>query len=163
VEKRPKKNELAPTLASFTPPCFSTGESTPWEPDMCEPLPCQLPSAQRLELVEEAMAKMPTREQEPAAQDFSELDAELTEARRIAGELVRLHRDGAIRSQKDAGFYAQLLRDFGAAYTGPVSSVPQDASGPYVPTAIQLVRVPRGLTREERQRSLQKDLDDMAA
>ena len=85
------------------------------------------------------------------------------EARRIAAELVRLHKDGAIASQADAMFYARLLCDFGAAYTGPVSSVPQDASGPYVPTAMQLVRVPRGLTREERQRSLQKDLDDAIA
>jgi hypothetical protein len=44
------------------------------------------------------------------------------EARRIAAELDRLHRDGAIASKSahdlDAVFYARLLRDFGAAYTG---------------------------------------------
>ena len=44
------------------------------------------------------------------------------EARRIAGELDRLHRDGAIASKAahdpDAVFYARLLRDFGATYTG---------------------------------------------
>jgi hypothetical protein len=45
-----------------------------------------------------------------------------TEARRIAAELARLHRDGAIASKSahdlDAIFYARLLRDFGATYTG---------------------------------------------
>ena len=45
-----------------------------------------------------------------------------TEARRIAAELARLHRDGAIASKSahdpDAVFYARLLRDFGATYTG---------------------------------------------
>jgi hypothetical protein len=45
-----------------------------------------------------------------------------TEARRIAAELDRLHRDGAIASKSahdlDAVFYARLLRDFGATYTG---------------------------------------------
>ena len=125
---------------------------------MSEPLPGEvLLSAQRLE----PMAKMPAGHEEPAAQDVSELDAgELTEARRIAGELVRLHRDGAIRSQKDASFYAHLLRDFGATYTGPVSN--NDGMirrAPYLPTKQQRVRVPRGLTMEER---VQKDLDDMA-
>ena len=44
------------------------------------------------------------------------------EARRIAAQLDRLHRDGAIASKSahdpDAVFYARLLRDFGATYTG---------------------------------------------
>ena len=44
------------------------------------------------------------------------------EARRIAAELNRLHRDGAIASKSahdpDAVFYAKLLRDFGAIYIG---------------------------------------------
>ena len=44
------------------------------------------------------------------------------EARRIAAELARLHRDGAIASKSahdpDAVFYARLLRDFGATYIG---------------------------------------------
>ena len=48
--------------------------------------------------------------------------ADEIEARRIAGELTRLHRDGAIASKAaldpDAVFYARLLRDFGATYTG---------------------------------------------
>jgi hypothetical protein len=52
------------------------------------------------------------------------------EAHRIAAELVRLHRDGAVASQADAMFYAHLLCDFGATYTGPVSSVPQDDLAP---------------------------------
>jgi hypothetical protein len=49
---------------------------------------------------EELIAKVPAKQEEPAAHDLSEMDAgELTEARHIAGELVRLHRDGAIRTQ----------------------------------------------------------------
>ncbi len=39
------------------------------------------------------------------------------EARRIAGELVRLHKAGAIKSEKDASFYANLIRRFGASFT----------------------------------------------
>jgi hypothetical protein len=35
-----------------------------------------------------------------------------------------------------------------------------DPAGPYVPTKQQHVHVPRGLTMEERQRFLQKDLED---
>jgi hypothetical protein len=85
------------------------------------------------------------------------------EAHRIAAELVRLHKDGTIRSQADARLYAHLLCDFDAAYTGPVSNTDDDDQpGRYMPTKEQLVRVPRGLTIEERQRFLQKDLDDMA-
>jgi hypothetical protein len=42
------------------------------------------------------------------------------EAKRIAGELSKLHRDGAISSPNDteAVFYACLIRDFGAGYSG---------------------------------------------
>jgi hypothetical protein len=81
------------------------------------------------------------------------------EAHRIAAELVRLHRDGGIASQADASFYAHLLRDFDATYTGPVSKTDEDDQlGRYMPTKQQLVRVPRRLTREERKRFLQEDL-----
>lgn len=48
--------------------------------------------------------------------------ADEAEARRIAVELDRLHRDGAIAtksaSDPDAVFYATLLRDFGGTYLG---------------------------------------------
>ena len=59
-------------------------------------------------------------------------------------------------------FYARLLCDFGATYTGPVEAASRRTPdrSPYVPTAMQLVRVPRGLTREERKRSLQEDLGE---
>jgi hypothetical protein len=84
------------------------------------------------------------------------------EARRIAAGLVRLHKDGAIASQADAMFYARLLRDFGATYLGPVEAASRRTpdQSPYVPTAMQFVRVPRGLTREGRQRFLQEDLGE---
>jgi hypothetical protein len=60
------------------------------------------------------------------------------EPKRIAAELMRLHRDGAIRSQHNAGG------------NGP---------GPYVPTKQQRVRILPGLTHEQRRRHLQEDLD----
>jgi hypothetical protein len=42
------------------------------------------------------------------------------EAERIAGELVKLHRDGAIKGTDDpeAGFYAQVIHIFGGTYLG---------------------------------------------
>jgi hypothetical protein len=54
---------------------------------------------------------------------FSESGVENeAEGRRIAAELDRLHRDGAIASKSaqdpDAVFYAKLLRDFRASYIG---------------------------------------------
>ena len=100
-----------------------------------------------------------------ACNDMNAVEQEFDgEARRIAGELVRLHKDGAIASQADAMFYARLLCDFGATYLGTVEAASRRTpdQSPYVPTAMQLVRVPRGLTREGRRRFLQKDLDDMA-
>jgi hypothetical protein len=53
------------------------------------------------------------------------------EARRIADELERLHRDGAIANKSvqdpDASFYANLLHGFDATYIGKVSSAPASA------------------------------------
>jgi hypothetical protein len=84
-----------------------------------------------------------------------------SEAKRIAHKLVELYHSGAIKEPVDASFFAHLLRDFDATYTGPVSKTDaDDPAGPYVPTKQQHVRVPRGLTMEERQRFLQKDLED---
>lgn len=42
------------------------------------------------------------------------------EAYRIAGELLKLHHDGAISgpADREAAFYACLIRDFGATYSG---------------------------------------------
>jgi hypothetical protein len=39
------------------------------------------------------------------------------EARRIADELVKLHEAGAIKSEQDASFYANLVHLFGASFT----------------------------------------------
>jgi hypothetical protein len=49
------------------------------------------------------------------------------EACRIAGELLKLHRDRAIWSaaDRDALFYACLIRDFGATYSGIASECGQ--------------------------------------
>ena len=86
--------------------------------------------------------------------------ADFKEARRIADELLKLHRDGAIKGPSDASFFARLIRDFGATYTAPKRTAVPDPAGPYVPTAMQRVRVSSGVSLEERQSFLQKDLDD---
>ena len=46
--------------------------------------------------------------------------AESGEAQRVAGELLKLHRDGAITGPSDpeAQFYAQLIHTFGGTYIG---------------------------------------------
>jgi hypothetical protein len=75
-------------------------------------------------------------------------------------ELVRLHKAGAIKSEQDASFYAHLIRDFGASFTirvglyVPKPGVPNgrtvsEPGKPYVPTAAQRVKVPRGLNRKQ--------------
>ena len=97
---------------------------------------------------------------QPVEPNPTENSADLNEARRIADELLKLHRDGAIKGAADASFFARLIRDFCATYTAPKRTAPPDPAGPYVPTAMQRVRVPSGLSLEERQSFLQKDLDD---
>jgi hypothetical protein len=42
------------------------------------------------------------------------------EARRIAEELVKLHESGAIKSEQDASFYANLVHLFGASFSAHV-------------------------------------------
>ena len=58
------------------------------------------------------------------------------EARRIADELVKLHEAGAIKSEQDASFYANLVHRFGASFTahvGPHVSKQGAANGLAVP------------------------------
>ena len=95
------------------------------------------------------------------------------EARRIAAELDRLHRDGAIASKAaldpDAVFYARLLRDFGATCTGRSGSrqnapkiLPDGEFAPR-PGAENQWKVPDpppGLNWAERQKFYMDDLRD---
>ena len=97
---------------------------------------------------------------EPVEPNPTKNSADHNEARRIADELLKLHRDGAIKGPADASFFDRLIRDFCATYAAPRRTAAPDPVGPYVPAAMQLVRVPRGLTMEERRALLQKDLDD---
>ena len=55
-------------------------------------------------------------------QSESGIDTDV-EARRIADELVKLHEAGAIKSEQDASFYANLVHLFGASFSAHV--VPQ--------------------------------------
>lgn len=71
--------------------------------------------------------------------DATENSVDFDEARRIAGELLKLHRDGAIKGAADASFFARLIRDFCATYTAPKRTAAPDPVGPYVPTAMQRV------------------------
>ena len=91
------------------------------EVDTSEPLPAPfLPSAPRAGGRPEVSAPSRTTASESHTPQLARDDE--AEARRIAGELDRLHRDGAIASKAahdpDAVFYAKLLRDFGAIYIG---------------------------------------------
>lgn len=80
------------------------------------------------------------------------------EAGRIATELSKLDRDGAIKSEQDASFYANLIRIFDATYTGPVGSTSPDHA---ILTDEQLVPPPpEGLSTEERAAYYQADLED---
>jgi hypothetical protein len=82
-----------------------------------------------------------------------ELSAEqLAEARRIAKELVKLHRDGAIKTAGDASFYANLIRDFGTTYAGP----PGSAAGEHSPGLVP--QPPHGISPQERIKFYQEDL-----
>jgi hypothetical protein len=83
-------------------------------------------------------------------------------AHRIAGELVKMHRDGAIKGADDpeAQFYSPVLHTFGGTYASKRSDKKEAPTGPYVPTKEQLVIVPPGLTRKERMKFLQDDLDE---
>ena len=96
------------------------------------------------------------------------------EARRIAGESVKLHKAGAIKSEQDASFYANLVRLFGASFTasvGPYAHKPGAPNGftvpepgkPYTPTAAQRVEIPRGLSRKQEAEFLARDLEEALA
>ena len=60
------------------------------------------------------------------------------EARRIAGELAKLHHAGAIKTEGDASFYANLVRDFGATYA-PQSAAALPSRGPRSAPALRHV------------------------
>lgn len=82
-----------------------TPEATRW-PTKPEPLP----GAAR------GPAENPERSVATVTEPLSE--AELAEARRVAGELVRLYRDGVIAGPDDpeARFYAHLIHTFQGAF-----------------------------------------------
>ena len=96
------------------------------------------------------------------------------EARRIVGQLVKLHKAGAIKSKQDASFHANLIRRFGASFTvrpWPVAAYPGVPNGrtvpepgkPSTPTAAQTVKVPRGLSRRQEAEFLARDLEEALA
>ena len=76
---------------------------------------------------------------EPVEPNRTESSTDLGEARRIADELRRLHRDGAIKGPADALFFASLLHSFGASYAGP----PTTSSGHLVPSTASASQVAR--------------------
>jgi hypothetical protein len=103
--------------------------------------------------------------QEPERTGATGADDESGEAQRVAGELVKLHRDGAFADASDleARFYAQVLHVFGGTYAtnrpDKKEAAPAPGLGPYVATKEQGVVVPPGLTAKERMKFLQDDLD----
>ena len=91
------------------------------------------------------------------AEPLEEFDVK---ASRIAGELVKLHRDGAIKGPADALFFACLIRDFSATYSA-IDSNELKTSPPI--SLNQRVRVPHGLSRKQHECFVQKDLEDAIA
>ena len=143
------------------------------EVDTSEPLPAPfLPPAPRLAGGRpEVSAPSRTTASECHTPQLSRGDE--IEARRIAGELDRLHRDGAIASKSahdlDAVFYARLLRDFGATCTGrsgPRQNAPkilpdgEFAPRPAAENQWKVPDPPPGLNWAERQKFYMDDLRD---
>ncbi len=87
---------------------------------------------------------------------------QLAEARRIAGELVKLHQRGIVKDATDpeARFYAAMIHQFGGTVTIEAGDRTNETSNdkPTKLTAAQLVRVPYGLRGKALHDYLQKDL-----
>src|SRR5262245_8978415 len=89
--------------------------------------------------------------------------AEPSEAKRIAAELVNLWCQGLVKDDPEAAFYASLIHQFGASFTGkgpgaaPNGRTMPKKGQPYKPSAEQLVHIPQGLTRKEREAFLARD------
>ena len=79
----------------------------------------------------------------------------------MADELLKMYQDGVVSGPDDpeASFCAKVIYMFGGTYTPTRSEKKEDPTGPYKPTKEQLVVVPPGLTRKEREKFLQDDLD----
>jgi hypothetical protein len=78
------------------------------------------------------------------------------EAQRIAAELVRFHRAGAVKNEQDTEFYANVIKAFDATYVGSTSPSPDEATL----TDEQLVPPPPdGLSAEELAAYYQEDLE----
>jgi hypothetical protein len=84
---------------------------------------------------------------------------QLTEARRIAGELVKLHKRGAVKDATDpeACFCATLLQTFGGTV---VDAGDKPTEPPTKLTNEQKVRIPAGLRGRALADYLQRDLED---
>ena len=89
---------------------------------------------------------------------------QLTEARRIAGELVKLHTRGIVKSADDpeARFHAAMIHQFGGTVIDGDKSTPDDTpvDKPVKLTAEQKVKVPPGLRGRALNDYLQRDLED---
>ena len=87
-------------------------------------------------------------------------DADLAEARRIAGELAKLHTRGIVKSADDpeARFHAALIHTFGGTVVDGDKTKPDAA--PTKLTAAQKVKVPLGLRGRALSDFLRRDLED---
>jgi hypothetical protein len=84
--------------------------------DVCENLPIRNENGQKIHKGSSPEARPPA---EPQKEDELS-EADLAEARRIANELVKLHKAGAIKDADDfeAVFSAHFIRSFGATFIG---------------------------------------------
>ena len=101
-----------------------TGKRSKW-PAEVEPLPGATRRAANPPAPTQPSASESQEHTQPSTETGNAPADTDPEARRIAGELVKLHGAGAIKSDQDASFYANLIRTFDATYTG--STPPDEA------------------------------------
>ena len=127
-------------------PEFKTGKTRKW-PAKVEPLPG---ATRRAPLALQPEHAQPSPEGGTAPPDTD------PEARRIAAELSKLHKAGAIKNEQDAKFYANVVKTFGGTYIRSTSPSSDEATL----TDEQLVPLPPdGLSAQERAAYYQEDLE----
>ena len=93
-------------------PEFKTGKTRKW-PAKVEPLPG---ATRRAPLALQPEHAQPSPEGGNAQPDTD------PEARRIAAELSKLHKAGAVKNEQDAKFYANVVKTFGGTYIRSIAN-----------------------------------------
>lgn len=139
--------ERGPSARDVSPAGTKSGATKIVDVDTTEPLPGDNPKR--------SVTSVPDA-------DSGLTPEQLTEARRIVGELVKLHQRGIIKDATDpaARFYAAMIHQFGGTVVEAAGEKTEPTtSAKFTPTAAQLVRVPFGLRGKALDDFLQRDLE----